>query len=199
MADHDSKERLLKYLVAGATQAQAASALGLSESYVSDLHSEDGFKAELAARKLANLEQHITVDNTIRSVESAAITKLKTLLPMVMDPMKVLAIFKVANSARSSQQVNQNPTVAATTIVNLQLPTAILQTYKSDSMGKIISIGETPMVTLQSANVERLAESYDNIRKLETSKHTEQFALLGPSKENTRSTGSSSLAEFGLA
>jgi hypothetical protein len=193
-ANHDTRERLITYLVAGATQAQAAAALGISESYVSDMHAEDSFKEELASRKMAALESSISTENQIKKVESLAITKLEKLMPTIMDPMKALAIFKVTNAARISQTVVSNPAVAATAIVNLHLPTVLLQNYKADSSNRIISINDTPMITLQSANVERLSDEHDRTK---LSKIEHKFNV--PVSDEKRSYASHDLAEFGLA
>lgn len=156
MANKDIPSRLIDYLVAGATREQAATALGISASYISDLYASEEFQAKLTEKRSAVLDKRLETETTIREVETLAINKIKHSIGMIMDPMKILQVFKVVNSARLSQAIQQ-PVVSTSPVVALTLPISLVNNFVIDSTNKIIALGDQTLVTLPTGNLERLA------------------------------------------
>lgn len=146
--------RALDMLGNGLTPAACAQALGISESYVSQLLSDEEFSKQVTAKRFTNLQKHAERDNSYDELEDKLLTKMSDLLPFMHKPMEVLRALQIINGAkrRSAGSTQDNVTVHST-IVTLQLPQMIQNKFIKNSNNQVISAGDQELVTIDSSQL----------------------------------------------
>jgi len=155
-------ESILKLLGQGVAASQVALAVGVSESRISQLVSEDKFASRLAEIRLGSLTKHNARDDRYDSLEDRVLTQLESSIPMVMDPMKQVLILTRLNNmkrrgASSSEHIPQKAQV-----ISLQLPVNIINRFSVNGAQQVTTIdtpeGSQSMVTIQSGQIKKLAQ-----------------------------------------
>lgn len=164
----------LSYLAQGLTQVQVANALNCSESYISQLLAEDEFRAELDQKRAAAHAQVSEYDDKVDRIKGLLLDKIEQTIGMVYRPEPLVAMWsKLSTSHKRQHSLTLNNSVgaqaAATTIVNLQLPPALIDKFTVNSRNQVLQAGDQTLVTLQSTNLEKLAAAH----------HSKSAALLG--------------------
>jgi len=142
--------RALEMLGNGLAPVVVSSALGISESYISQLLGEEQFSAQVTAKRFANLQAATTRDRDYDSIEDALIAKMKDLLPMMYKPMEVLRAITVINAAKRRGADAPDNTVVHNTIVQLTLPAAITSRFVTNINNQVIEAGEQELITIET-------------------------------------------------
>lgn len=144
-----TQEKILDLLGAGVPQVQVATAVGVDESYVSQLMAEDWFRGAVQERRAAHAVESIEHDEKIDSIERRAWERIDKLLPLETNLMKLLKVAQVANAAKRKSEVAVASTQPAT-IVNIALPQSALVQFKMTSDKQVIEIEGRSMNTMPS-------------------------------------------------
>jgi hypothetical protein len=168
--------RILEMLGNGLAPNVVSSALGVSESYISQLLSEEEFSRQVTTLRYTNLQAATTRDRSYDAIEDALIAKMQDLLPLMYKPMEVLRAITVINAAKRRGADAPDNTVIHQTIVNLTLPQVATQRFITNVNNQVIAAGEQELVTIGANNLTSLAA------KLNGGKNdSNQIAVTAPS------------------
>lgn len=158
------KKQLAALLAAGVKQNQAAAAIGVTDSYVSQLvHSDEEFQQLLQEEKsrLAAITQlteaQLAHDKTIDEVEKHALDRVKSLIQYETNPMRALKVFQIMNAAirRSEGIVPDKPA----DVVNITLPQQMQVIINLTTDKQVVEVGGRSLATMPSHKVQaRLRE-----------------------------------------
>lgn len=155
--------RILEMLGNGLSPPVCASALGVSESYISQLLSEESFAQQVTARRFESLQAATTRDKSYDAIEDALIEKMNDLLPMMYKPMEVLRAITVINTAKRRGANAPENTVVNQTIVQLTLPVSITSRFVTNANNQVIEAGEQQLITIPATALTKKLEENLNV------------------------------------
>lgn len=187
---NSTEERALKLLGAGVPNAQVAAAVGVTESRISQLLSDERFAAQVKELRYKSLLNHSERDNKYDDLENLALDRLKSTLGMVFDPMKLARILQTLNAAK--RRGEQVPTDLPNNIpvIPVSLPAILLQQFNTqvNLNNQVISVHQTAdsdgaernhtLVTIQSSQL-------DSLREKVRGPNGERNLLTAPSPQNS--------------
>lgn len=153
------REKLVSLLASGVGQRQAAMAVGVSDSYVSQLLEDSAFSSALAARSAEKLQGAIQHDDHVESIEAKALKAVETKLPFVRNAMEAARIFQILNSAkkRAIADGGQRPEALGAQQVSIILPRAAQVHIQLNSNNQVTEVSGRSMATLPSRALPDLA------------------------------------------
>lgn len=150
MSTHDSiEERALKLLGAGASQVQTAAALGVTESLISQMMSEEEFSQKVSTLRFEAAQKHNERDATYDSLEDKTLQQLGKYLPTVTKPMELTRILATLNAAKRRGTSAPEQIIQQTQVVNLVLPTVAMPQFVVGGNNQVVRAGEQNLVTIQ--------------------------------------------------
>lgn len=154
------QSRAMELLGSGVQSSLVAQTLGVSESYISQLLSEETFLKGVVDLRYKALSKHNERDGKYDSIEDTLLDRLKETLPLLFDPMKIIKCIQVINAAKRRGQEESGSITAHNTVVNLTMPVVVMNRFsvKKDANNQVIEAGEQQLVTLQSGSLLDLAE-----------------------------------------
>lgn len=149
------KDKALTLLGQGVSISQAAAALGVSDSYVSQLMAQEEFSAQVATLRFNNLQAHNTRDAAYDELEDMLITKMKDSIPLLIRPMEIRAALKTVNDAKRRGSTAPPTSIEQHKMVQINLPPIILQNYTAslNALNQVVSVGSQDITTMQSATL----------------------------------------------
>lgn len=160
------RDKIIEMLGDGYSQTVVAAAIGVSDSYISQLVAEPEVAELIQAKRVAKLDGVKAHDDGIDSLEKDALAKMHRLLPFVTKPMEVVRIFEAANSAkRKHEQTGPQNVVPTTTIVQVQLPAAALSHFKISTDRQVVEVEGRSMNTLPAKNLNEQLKQRQEARK----------------------------------
>jgi len=160
--------RILDMLGNGLAPTVVASALGVTDSYISQLIGEESFSQQVTALRYKNLQAATSRDRDYDSIEDELIKKMKDLLPLMYKPMEVLRAITVINQAKRRGADAPDNTVIHQTIVQLTLPNAITTRFTKDINNQVIAVGEQELITIDAKQL------INNTKKVNSNESTNQ-------------------------
>lgn len=154
--------RILEMLGNGLSPTVVAGALGVTESYVSQLLSEEDFSKQVTTLRFNNLQAATTRDRSYDEIEDELIKKMSELLPLMYKPMEVLRAITVINAAKRRGASAPENTVINNTVVQLSLPITITSRFVKDANNQVVEAGDQQLVTIASTNLSRKLEGLKN-------------------------------------
>lgn len=163
-ANASTEERALELLSSGIEQVAVASALGVTESRISQILANPLYAQRLAELKYTQLMKHNETDNKYDALEKKVLAQLERTLALVMDPMKLARILTVLNSAKRRGASAPDSLVRQRPTVRLNVSQTVLARFSVNGSNQVVqaSIGnETQdLVTIQSQGVQRLLNEH---------------------------------------
>lgn len=158
-----NEERAIAMLGSGVPQAQVAMALGVTESAVSQWMSQEEFSRQVSDLKFKNLSRHTAIDDRYTSLEEKLQDKLEKVLPLMSKPRDIVTALTAINNTKRRGAQSVEHSSQHSTIINLSLPTQIVQKYISNSNNQIVEVldgtGQSKsLVTASSSSLDRLSE-----------------------------------------
>lgn len=144
-----NEDRALSLLGSGTSASQVANALGVSESYISQLLSREDFSKEVIKRKCEALEKHNARDFKYDSLEDTLLDQLEANVSMVFDPMKIARLLQVVNTAKRRGVGADSNVSQTTTTINLSLPSVVVNKFQTNTLNQVIEAGEQQLITMQ--------------------------------------------------
>lgn len=142
------QDRIRDLLGRGIPAANVALAVGCDDSYISQLMSEESFRAEVQAMKAANFQRYTDADDSLDAAEQAALKKVSQLMPFVSRPGEAAACFRILNSAKRRVAESSSIAHAPSTIVNISIPMVARVAMLTDQQRQIIEVDGRPLVTM---------------------------------------------------
>lgn len=150
----DKEKRILKLLGNGAGPTTVALAVGVTSGYVGQLLSDPVFAAEVSELRFNALQKHTEMDQRYDSMEEQLLTQLKDLLPLMMRPMEILKAIQVINGAKRRGHLGEmEGTSTAATVVQLTMPTLIMQNFTTNINNQVVQAGDQTLETIQSGSM----------------------------------------------
>jgi len=149
-----AQERIQELLGAGVSQVQAALAVGVDESYVSQLMAEENFRAAVVAKRAESAALRAGTDKSIDSIEDKAWKKIEQLIPLETNLMKLLKVATAANAAKRGTSRDATAGNNAGTVVNITMPQSALVEFKMTTDKQVVEIDGRSMNTMSSAKVQ---------------------------------------------
>lgn len=162
MAFSGAEEKALALLGQGLAASVVASAVGLSESRISQLLSQEGFAEAVTELRFSALQKHNARDDSLDTLEDSLISKLQGSIPLLFKPMEIVRALGVVNAAKRRGASSVQSTQSLGTVVSLTMPTKIINKYNVavSINNQVISAGSQDLVTVQSGPLlKRLAAS----------------------------------------
>lgn len=155
------EEKMLSLLGSGFSPKIVASAVGCSQSYISQLLADADFSAKLAERKMEVLAGEKSRNDLLVGIENALLVKMKDNVDQLYKPSDIIGWFDRVHSAlvtdkkitgAVAQQVQHNQ------IINITLPTFLEQeisaaSFKVNAINQVIAVGAVPMITIATAKL----------------------------------------------
>jgi hypothetical protein len=155
--------RILKYLSAGCTEMQAATACGVDPSLVSQLKQETEFCEQVAEALRKSVVDAKEVDDNYVEIEKMASKKLRELMHYMQSPDQLLRVAKFANEAKKKLtpvgQMNGEH-VSDIAPVRLALPTMLVAHIVVNPNQEVVQVGEVALTTLNSKSMESVVKKY---------------------------------------
>lgn len=172
-----TQERIISLLGTGVAPEQVASALGVTPSYVSQMLSDPAITAQVAELRYEHLQKHNARDNEYDELEDQLVARLKDLMPLMVRPMEVLKSIQVINAAKRRGQSAPQALVASQNIVQITVPTQIINRFTTNVQNQVIKAGEQELLTMQSGTLLReIKESQTaQLKELQNAAQTKQL------------------------
>jgi hypothetical protein len=175
-----SDERILTLLGQGIEPRIVAAAVGVSESYISQKISESVFAARVAELRYETLAAHSVRDNKYDDLEDSLIERMKNCLPMMYNPMEVLAAVRVINGAKRRGAAMNPSAQSSAPVVQLTMPIQIINQYRMNINNQVIRAGQQDLTTVQSGSMKTL---------LSKTKEAQNVEILPRAHESVSSNG----------
>ena len=197
---NSTEERALKLLGSGCGPEVVATAVGVSTSRISQLLSTPEFAAAVSDLRFQNLQKHNELDNEYDNIEKKLIEQLKDVMPLMMRPMEIIKAISVINNAKRRGQSAPEAITNQNTVVNLTMPTLIMQQFTSNINNQVIRAGNQTLETIQSSAMLAQAKKRQgerderNMQQLEDSSNTGNTGQ--SSNQNTTGISADDIARF---
>lgn len=151
-----TEDRARKLLGQGIPAAAVASALGVSESRISQLMSDKTFAAEVQELRFHALQKHNDRDISYDTLEDSLLVQLKRSIPMLLRPMEITKVLQVVNAAKRRGVSAPDATINQQNVVNITMPTKIVQQFTTNVNNQVITAGTQDLNTIQSGAMKTL-------------------------------------------
>lgn len=171
------EERAMKLLGNGVPAPHVASTLGISESRVSQLMSQEEFAAAVVALRYEALAKHNAADSELDELETELRLKVKESMALMFRPEQLLKAFQIINSAKRRGSSAPEAITQQQTIVQISMPVKVINRFTKNVMNQVVEAGDQKLVTVQSGI---LLEAL----KLQQSKREQSLLLEGNGGNN---------------
>jgi transcriptional regulator with XRE-family HTH domain len=137
-----SVERIKELLGNGLSNEIVAKAVGCTSSYISQLLSDEQFREEVVILRSQNLLSASQRDHSWNSIEEKLLEKFSELVDqgMIFKTRDVLFALATVNKAVRRGIPAQEQISTPTTIVNLTIPTVVVNSFKKNAQGEVIEV-----------------------------------------------------------
>jgi len=147
------KDKIQELLGLGLPNHVVASAVGVSESYISQLVSDEAFAQTVQELRLKNLTEAAGRDKKWNSLEDALLGKLDNLMDISFTrPMEVIKALAVVNSAKRRAAPQELNATANAVVIPLILPLVLAPKLSLNEQGQVIEV-EGRVIATMPANV----------------------------------------------
>ena len=153
---NSTKEQIISLLSQGIPATAVAAALGVTDSYISQLKSDPELAALISTGDIEKAEANSKFDNTLERAEMLALEKIEKNLPFA-NMGQAMAAFRILNSARKRSDAFAAVQDQSTNItVNLTLPAAAAARYVVNSSNEIVEVEGQTMITATAKSLDSL-------------------------------------------
>lgn len=149
------KDHAILLLSQGISPAQVAAAVGVSDSYISQLRADPDVVQQISEKQAAATLTDISFDETLQTAEALALERIEKHLPFA-NMGQALAAFRILNTARRRSDPAPQAAQTATITVNLMLPANSVPRYIANQANEIIEVEGKTMLTATPASLDKL-------------------------------------------
>jgi len=200
--------RAIALLGQGLSPSVVASALGVTDSRISQLLSDPQVAAEVQKARFENLQQSTEIDSKYNALEGKLLEKLERVLPLITKPRDLLNAINTVNGAKRRGQSAPDTDALQAKIVNLTLPKIVQQHFITNINQQVTEVRDESgnsqtLVTADSGSLDGFASKLleDNRKQRELA--SEEFGESGEPEtsqegpgESEESQGPTSLADY---
>ena len=160
------RSRVIALLGQGHPAVTVAASLGISESRISQIASEPEAAAEIAAMRFQHLQKFNDLDDRYLTVEEKLLQKLDDSMVFLQRPMEIARALQIVNQAKRRGQEAPEQTTVHQNIVNISMPTQILQKFMVNGSNQVVQVGEQMLLTMPSNKIGALANDFSAKERL---------------------------------
>lgn len=149
------KEHAIQLLAQGIPTSQVAAAVGVSDSYISQLKADEEVQRAISEKQAAHSIADSNFDDTLERAESLALEKIEKNLPFA-NMGQALAAFRILNSARRRKDEVLQKDTAISVTVNLTLPANNIPRYITNSANEIIEVEGKTMLSASAKTLDQI-------------------------------------------
>lgn len=149
------KEHAINLLAQGIPTSQVAAAVGVSDSYISQLKADEEVQRQIAERQAAHSIADSNFDNTLARAEELALEKIEKNLPFA-NMGQALAAFRILNGARRRKDDLIQKDSAVSVTVNLTLPANNIPRYITNSANEIVEVEGKTMLSATAKTLDQI-------------------------------------------
>jgi len=153
-----TEELLIAYLAQNIPSSQAAAAVGISESRVSQLLNDPDFAQKLEAQKVAISSKDVSFDDNLDTVEETLLENVLKRAPF-MDAKASLLGLRVVSGISRRRDRRVNPPERIGTVVNIMLPAALTPHYVMNGQSEIVEVEGRTMIAATPDKVDALVRT----------------------------------------
>lgn len=145
-----NKDQVKELLGTGLGPETVASAVGCDVSYISQLLADEDFAAEVATRRTVSLTANSRRDLSLNAIEDNLIAQLADVVKegAFYKPRDILQAMAVVNRAVRRGAPVTNAGAVVNTVIQLQLPTTVIQKFVTSRTNEVIEVDGATMVTM---------------------------------------------------
>jgi predicted transcriptional regulator len=159
-----TESRALELLAAGIEQVQVASALGITESRLSQIVSNPDFATALTEARYKQLAKHNETDNLYDKIERKLAEKLVESSAMLFKPTEIARTLSLVNGLKRRGASNPDSLIRARPTLKLNIPIAVVNHFQMNAAGQVVtaSTGQQSqdLVTMQSGKLKGLLNEH---------------------------------------
>lgn len=167
------KDRIIELLGNGIPATNVAEALGVSDSYISQIMSEEGVMEQVQAKRAVRFSKFADRDDFLEQAEEAALKRAAYLIPFMTKAGEAARVYSMLNNAKRKTSMQNANTAAPSTIVNLNIPTTARVNFTMSSDKQVIEVAGRSMVTMPAKTLAQKLEERNTKRMLEMAVPTE--------------------------
>lgn len=152
-ARSQTEQRAISLLGSGCSPGTVATAIGVSESRISQLMADADFAKEVSDLRFQNLNKHNEHDSKLDEMEAMVIKNLKEVLPIMMRPMELLKAAQVLNGMKRRGQSAPEQLVQQNQVVTLVMPNIVVQKFTTNVNNQVIHAGGQTLETIQGSTL----------------------------------------------
>lgn len=149
------KEHAINLLAQGIPTSQVAAAVGVSDSYISQLKADEEVQRAISERQAAHSIADSNFDDTLERAESLALEKIEKNLPFANMGQALMA-FRILNSARRRKDELIQKDTAVSVTVNLTLPANNIPKYITNQANEIIEVEGKTMISASAKTLDQI-------------------------------------------
>ncbi|TFZ81691.1 hypothetical protein [Candidatus Macondimonas diazotrophica] len=133
-------ERAIQLLGQGHQPSVVAAALGVTESAISQLLSQDTYAKEVAEKRAAALSRYSDLDSKWNNLEDKLLDKLEKVVPLLMKPRDILHALDKVNGAKRRGSFAPQESLPQDRVVMLELPPSVQYNIVTNINKQVIEI-----------------------------------------------------------
>lgn len=148
------KDKIRELLGIGLSPVVVASAVGCTESNISQLLADEVFAQEVQQLKLMNLTETAHRDRKWDTLEDQLLERLEGILPLLARPLEVINALKMVNGAKrraTSSEIGSSSVSPQT--LHLHLPNAIAAKFIVNAQNQVVDIEGRTIATMPAKEV----------------------------------------------
>lgn len=154
-----AKNQIFELLCQGVSPAQSAAALGVSESYVSQLLADPDFSLAVSEQRAKLSENDLDFDKKLQDVELLYLERIEQKAPTANLQQSIQA-FKVINSARKRKDIAAPSSQSATgVVVNITLPTVAIPQFITNAKNEIVEVEGQTMISATPSKLDEILQA----------------------------------------
>lgn len=147
------KERIIALLGNGVSPAIAASAVGCTEGYISQLMSDEDVAARVSALRFDNLQAASDRDKKADRIEDSLLDSLQKVLPMMMRPAEIVRSLAVVNALKRRASSAPDTMHIHNQVINLMLPQHTALRVTMSASREIVEVEGRTLVTMPASQL----------------------------------------------
>lgn len=171
------QERALQLLGAGLKPADVSVTLGCDPSFISQLLMDDGFRQQVLALRIENLQAQTIRDRNIDTIEDELIVKLHDSIKYMIKPRDILMAFNIVNAAKRRGAASSGGDINLTQqVVTINLPPAAKEHFfpRINAQGEVVAVGQQVTVT---KSLQQLMHERTQVKLQERKSNSEELKL----------------------
>ena len=146
------QEKVVDLLASGLSTSAIAEALGCSQSYISQLQSQDSIAEAVQAKKVAKTAKAIETETKLTDIKQVLVNRLSELAPYMTKPMEVVRVLEVVDNMERKSAMRPAQSTG-NQIVQLVLPKQSHVRFTLSAQNEVIEVEGRPMASLPAPQI----------------------------------------------